>query len=274
MNDSQLSIGFEVIQITLEVISYGGGVQSTAMILMSIDGLLPKPDLVIFSNTGSELPSTYSTVDSIEELCQKHDIQFLRVSSKIHGVEEGISLHRHYLEREKAPFLPMVNIPSCTGHFKIYPVRRAIKSHPLLDTTIPKPHANTWLGITTDESHRVRTSDVQWLANKFPLIEKDISRRMCVEYIKTNYPHLNVSKSGCFCCPYSSPKNIIDLKVKHPDLFQIVVDMERTAKSKGHRNGIFAGKSIEGYTQTSTLKTFGLLPEDFECSSSQGGCFL
>ena len=39
----------------LQVLSFGGGVQSFAMLLLIKEGLLPKPDIIIHSDTGSEI---------------------------------------------------------------------------------------------------------------------------------------------------------------------------------------------------------------------------
>ena len=51
----------------LRVISYGGGVQSTAMTLMALRGEWgDPPDLVVFSDTQFEPASVYRTVDAVE----------------------------------------------------------------------------------------------------------------------------------------------------------------------------------------------------------------
>ena len=47
----------------LEVLSFGGGVQSTAMLLMVHEGILPRPDVVMFADTGSELPETIEHIE-------------------------------------------------------------------------------------------------------------------------------------------------------------------------------------------------------------------
>ena len=48
----------------LQVLSFGGGVQSTAMLLMIHEGTLPKPDVVMFADTGSELPETIEHIET------------------------------------------------------------------------------------------------------------------------------------------------------------------------------------------------------------------
>lgn len=248
----------------MKVISYGGGVQSTTMVLLSIDGILEKPDVVIFSDTGSEMQSTYDTVDQVEKLCKENDIQFVRVQ---YGV-----LHEDYMEKQ---ILPRIGNSSCTGNYKIRPIRAWLRKNQ--DESGDKPWSENWLGITTDESHRSRESDKKWIENKFPLIDLNMSRDDCNSYIKKNYPSLNVSKSGCFHCPYSSSKHWVSLKRDFPNLFEIAVEMEKTA-NQGMYNlkiGLFKGKSIDRFNYSHQLTDFGfeIDPVDFDCSVS-GGCFL
>lgn len=259
----------------LQVLSYGGGVQSTAILLMALDGVIERPDLVVFADTGSELPETYATVARIRQMCIDAGQRFEIAYGAPEEFEEGISLHEYYMQKETFPYLPMVRNPQCTFKFKIRPVRNLIKSHELFSNQGPKPHAISWLGISTDERKRARKSDVQWIETSYPLLNLGLSRKDCINYIEKHYPALEVSKSGCFCCPYSSGKTFVDLKITHPDLFQICIDMEKNARDKGMKKGLRGGHSIEAYNSSITLKKWGLrVPEDYACESSQGGCFL
>lgn len=248
----------------MKVISYGGGIQSTALILLSIDGVLEKPDAVIFSDTGSEMKSTYDTVNSLEQLCKDHDINFVRVQMGV--------LHEDYIELN---ILPRIGNSSCTMNYKIRPIRKWLRKNQ--DESGIKPYSQLWLGITIDEERRARESDVQWVENRFPLLELNMTRDDCSNYIKEKYPNLNVSKSGCFHCPYSPKNHWVILRRDHPDLFSIALDMEKAANEGIYRLrlGLFKGKSIDIFNYSHQLSDFGfeLDPVDFDCSSS-GGCFL
>lgn len=254
-------------------LSYGGGVQSTCIILMAIDGVIDHPDVVVFADTGSESEQTYSTVNKIQALCKKHDIEFVTVTNKIEGVEEGVALHEYYASKEVPPYLPMVTNPRCTHHFKIYPVRRYIKT--LVDKTKPKPWATCILGITTDESHRARSSMIKWMHSEYQLIDLAMSRQDCIDYIEKNWPSLNVAKSGCWCCPYQNAKSWARL-YQDKEKWPLALAMEKNAFDRGSTHGLFAGKSISMFDASHTLEDFGFefSPEDFECSSSESGCFL
>ena len=65
---------------TVNIVSYGAGVDSTAMILKMIDEKIPI-HLVIFVDTGGELPETYDTIQYMKNYLSKKDIPFETVKN-------------------------------------------------------------------------------------------------------------------------------------------------------------------------------------------------
>lgn len=171
----------------LQVLSLGGGVQSSALLLMCIDGKFEKPDVVIFSDTGSEMDSTYSTIDSLEKICKENKIKFHIVGSFFSEnatLPGRWKLHEYYLEMG---ILPMVGNPRCTFNFKIYPVRRKVREILLSMPRYPigATQCNMWIGITTDERHRSEHEpDIIWAKNRYPLLEMELTRQNCFNYIQ------------------------------------------------------------------------------------------
>ena len=259
-----------------EVLSFGGGVQSSVLALMACKGEIDV-DAVIFCDTGSESASTYETVEFVKAECQKASIPFwtayadvvLTPFGAIEKVKGYMPLHEWY---KSNGLLPMVRIPRCTFNWKIYPFRRMIVEK---FKRKEKPYAAAWLGITTDESHRARDSEIQYVVNRFPLIDMGMSRKMCIKWLEDNYPEHTFSKSGCFMCMYQSPKGWMALKKNSPDLFNIALEMERAAKENGVKAGLWAGRSIEAFNYDTTLADYGFdfQPQDFDCNAG-GGCFL
>jgi hypothetical protein len=247
----------------LQVLSFGGGVQSTAMILMIVDGRLPKPDIIIHSDTGSEMPYTHELISQIKPLIESMNIPFHIVTSH-HG-----KLHEYYKSKSA---VPVVGIRSCTVNFKILPQRRFIRS--IVGNKNGKLLAECWLGITTDEATRKSSSDLKWIGNKFPLLDLNISRKDCIE-INKKYG-FEVKKSGCFLCPYGGKKWFISLYRNHPELFKICEEMEEAYQIKyGNKLGLVPRITDIKNLKIHDLFSFGseiITLDESECDS--GGCFL
>jgi len=87
----------------------------------------------------------------------------------------------------------------------------------------------SWIGISTDEASRMKPSREPWIINKYPLIEHNISREQCVEWmLAEGYPE--PPRSACIFCPYHSDEEWKRLRDKEPEEFQRAVEWEREAQ--------------------------------------------
>jgi len=259
----------------LEVLSYGGGVQTAAMLALVDKGKLPKPDIIIHADTGSELPETEENVRVwAQEIADRHDIPFVIVTATINGVED-VKLHEYY---ESKSTLPMVQSRSCTDNFKIQPIRRYVKKYLGYDRAPRnKVIANMWLGITTDEARRMGESHVKYVQHWYPFIALNMSRKDCIKFLKDNGYPVPI-KSGCFMCMYQSKRSWRRLANKHPELFRIAVDMEEKAMTRTP-DPLSVGLSPKGkltqFWNGTTLEEWIEIEEPEGCDSMEhGGCFL
>lgn len=246
----------------LQVLSYGGGVQSTAMLLFIKDGLLPKPDIIIHADTGAEMPETIDHINKwVIPFCRDElDIPFIIVKS-----HRG-SIYDDYM---KIGAIPLMGFRSCTDNFKIAPQRRAIRE--IVGNKNGVLIAQCWLGITTDEEKRRAKSNVKWCGITYPLLDDyRVSRQDCLNRLKKE--NLEVIKSGCFHCPYAGTTFYQDLRLNHPTLFQKALDLEANAEkmvfdrhNKPLRAGLVQGKKL------SLLDELNL--PDSTCDSG-AGCFI
>jgi hypothetical protein len=210
----QLSVPLE--NATLRVISHGGGVQTTALCLMAARGEVgPMPDCAIFADTGGEPASVYLTLEWLRA----------QVPFPIHVVRRpGLTLGQlteavanGSIGREGTP-LPPLFYPDpqtgrlgmmrkhCSGEYKREVVTRAIRE---LVGLAPgqrlRPHqrrtVEVWIGMSTDELFRVATSRYPLIHNRHPLVEQDLTRQGCIQWLQERqYPV--PSKSSCVFCPY------------------------------------------------------------------------
>ena len=157
----------------LQVLSFGGGVQSTAMLLFINDGLLPKQDIVIHADTGAEMPET---VKHIEEWAIPYCENVLNIPFQVVTSHRG-TIYDDYFGKGA---IPIMGIRSCTDNFKIAPQRRAIRE--IVGNKRGVLLAECWLGITTDEERRRTESNVMWCGITYPLLDYHrVSRQDCVD---------------------------------------------------------------------------------------------
>ncbi len=122
----------------------------------------------------------------------------------------------------------------CTHDWKVMPIRRHVRS--LLPPGQPKPGAvESWQGISWDEIRRMRSSDVQYINNVYPLIEKRMTRADCITWLQTL--GLEVPpKSACTFCPFHSVQQWRDMKRKGGHVWKeaVAVDHEIRQMRKLH----------------------------------------
>ena len=212
------------------VISLGAGVQSTAMLLMACEGILtPRPAAAIFADTGWEPTDVYQHLEWLESVS---DIPIIRVSN-------GRNLYDDIWNGINHSGRPFLDIPSyvwtkenkarlsrryCTTNYKIIPIAHAVRDLIGRKSGIRAefPRAVQWIGISTDEAHRMKPSGRSWIDNSWPLIDAGYSRTYCQDWFAEHYPDRPLTKSSCVGCPFHSDKEWLRLYREQP------ADIERT----------------------------------------------
>src|SRR5436309_2995780 len=81
------------------ILSMGGGVNSTALLLMS------QPDIVLFADTGSEKPGTYAYLEKfIKPYCEKKKIPFVTVRREGKSKYSVWPMHEYWERKARIPF--------------------------------------------------------------------------------------------------------------------------------------------------------------------------
>jgi hypothetical protein len=173
-------------------LSYGGGVNSTALAILLVTGALPQyePFDVIFADTGEEETHTYLYIKEHFEPWLRgggHDLVIVRPKESV-------------LERwERLHVTGSRLIRACTVEGKINPIRDYIKAN---------GGGESLIGIDAGEAHR---SD----GKIRPLVDLDIDREECIDIIKD--AGLPVpGKSGCWCCPFKRVSDVLMLVSTDP----------------------------------------------------------
>ena len=123
----------------------------------------------------------------------------------------------------------------CTSDYKVQPVTTKVKR--LIGVKkwgrVGKDlRVRTWMGISYDEIQRMRESRDPWQELYYPLIERKLTRKDCLTWMKDNgYPM--PPRSACTYCPYHSDQEWLRMKTEDPQSFQEAVEVDKKI-----RNGI------------------------------------
>lgn len=182
----------------LLALSLGAGVQSTALLLRSIE-LGQPPDLAVFADTGAEPEPVYRHLELLERLSS---VPIVRVSSGANLADEllagggrrGFADIPLYVASPRGRSMMR---RQCTRLYKVRPIRRELRRRVGRSRAA---RAIVWLGISTDEVQRVRPAEVQWLEHRWPLIEWGWSRDDCAAYLERI--GIAAPRSACTFCPF------------------------------------------------------------------------
>lgn len=240
----------------LNVASLGAGVQSTTMVLMAAHGeITPMPDAAIFADTGAEPAEVYEHLAWLKSPnvlpFPVHSVMFSNIREdmeKTAAGEKQVALRSDgfigapFYTRNEDGSIGKLN-RECTQNYKIRPIQRKLKE--LLGRDPDKrvgvrkaPLACQWIGISSDEDHRVNTKAPAWLTKRYPLIdieadsdgirivgERRMSRGDCIEWMERNgYPR--PPRSACTFCPFRKNTEWAHMRDNQPEAWADAVRMD------------------------------------------------
>jgi len=222
----------------LTTISYGGGVQSTAMLVLAAQGRLGyEIDAALFANVGddSEHPATLDYVRNVampwaaERGIAVHELRRTRkTGQQFDGLYGHIVNHKDRSTlREPIPVRGMNGAPlsrSCTRDWKVGTVGKWLKAN---GASKNNP-ATVCIGISTDEIQRVSNKRAMAYERPvYPLIDLGLDRSACQRVIaEAGIPVPR--KSSCYFCPFHRPQTWAEMRRDEPDLFFKAADLEAT----------------------------------------------
>jgi hypothetical protein len=194
------------------ILSYGAGVNSTALLLFLVENKFPL-DYVVFADTGDEMPETYSHIKRIGKYLRSKNIPLKQVR-----VRNDESLSDRCFRRR---VIPSQMWRWCTRDLKIIPIYGFYRSL--------KSQIFQYVGIDYDEVRRMKDSKADYVTNVYPLIDYKIGRADCIRLIKKAGLPVPV-KSGCYFCPFNTLERWAELHENHPKLFNKALRIEENGK--------------------------------------------
>jgi hypothetical protein len=221
----------------LRTFSYGGGTQSTAVLVLTAQGLIEPFDAFLFADVGHD-----SEHPAVHQYMADHALPF----AAAHGITlESLQRRRRdgsvetLMDRLTKPGTRSVPVPvrmsngmptnrSCTVDFKIKVISKWLKAHGASEDN----PADVGIGISVDEIHRARygidpRNPVQRLF--YPLLDLGMRRQDSINVVlDAGLPE--PPRSACYFCPFHSKHEWNRMRREEPDLF------EKSARLEDHLN--------------------------------------
>lgn len=231
----------------IHIISLGAGVQSSAMALMAAHGeITPMPVAAVFADTQDEPRSVYTWLDWLEKQLPfpVYRVTAGRLSEntlRMRRTQDG----RLYSQTD-IPFFTrnhdgsqgMITHRGCTYDFKIRPLMKKARELGKIQRGQKEVGVIQWIGISLDEVHRIKPARDPWAKSRWPLIEKEMRRHHCLQWMEAKgYPR--PPRSACVYCPFHSDNEWRRLRDEEPDAFADAIEFERRLQEAKAKSGNF-----------------------------------
>ena len=205
------------------IVSFSGGKDSTAMLLMMIEKGMPIDD-IIFCDTGVEFPAMYDHINQVEKyigrkvtiLHGEHDFEFYLLNY------EPKRKNKNWVGIKGYSF-PSMQQRWCTAYLKRDVFKRYLKKY-------KGEEIKRYIGIAYDEPKRIKDKC-------YPLYDWQITEKQALEYCYSKgftwgglYKHFN--RVSCWCCPLKGINELRKLRKFYPDLWDKLKDWQTKTTRK------------------------------------------
>lgn len=246
----------------LKILSLGWGVQSWTLAAMAALGEIPMPDYAVHADTTHEMSGTYAHAEKWTPWLLERGVKVITVTAPntdvvarnrvmIPAFGNGGDTKRGGQIRRQ-----------CTNDWKIRPIRKFVRR---LIGNGRSNQVEMWQGISIDEWQRMRSADVNYITNIYPLVDRRISRAGCISWLESK--GLDVPpKSSCTFCPYHSKGAWKDMKRSNNPDWHEAVNVDTLIRHKVPPTPIFLHSGMEALPKAVNI------PEDYGASQLELPC--
>jgi hypothetical protein len=259
----------------LRILSLGAGVQSSTLALMIEHGEIPMVDAAIFADVKGEPKKVYEWLEYLKTKVTSypiHVVTYRDLKQDLLDIANGTG---------KVIPIPFFTIDDkgkkgmmrrqCTADYKIKPVTSKIRELLGLKKG-EKRKAGTkvelLMGISQDEISRMKTNQIKYIQNVYPLVEKKMRRSDCITWMEDNF-YPRPPRSACTFCPFHSNEEWKRVKENKEEWDEIVALEKLLLKNKdkisevtGMKNQMFLHRSCKPISEI-----------DFDQEDKQGDFF-
>lgn len=272
----------------MKILSFGAGMQSTALALMSCDNAIAKKlnqpmpfpkvpiyDFVVICDLGFEPPWVMQQAEFVAKICESVGISYRCLDAPLYqdlmrdfGKKRVVSIPWWTLDEEghksKMP-------RNCTLDYKVDLISKFIRWEALgykkgqrLREEDKKAH-EMHMGFGYEEKKRCKENPNPMFINKFPLVDMKLERKRNYAYIKDVWG-LATKASACCFCPFHRNYFFQYLKEQEPDTYHQLLDVDNLLRDNSPK----PPTKSKLFISRSRKRLADLLPED--CNDAE--CFI
>ena len=194
------------------IVSFSGGKDSTAMLLMMIERDMPI-DEIVFCDTGVEFPEMYEHIEKVKEYT-KLDITVLKPQHTFEHYLGHIVKVKGKFKGEKGYGWTGHNFRWCTNLMKIRPSDKYFKNKDVI----------LYIGIAKDEENRTNRKEYSKRKVLFPLVDFNITEKQALDYcydrgFDWGGLYNQTKRVSCWLCPLQPIASLRSLYNNQPELW-------------------------------------------------------
>jgi hypothetical protein len=210
------------------------------MALMAAHGeITPMPDCAIFADTQWEPKAVYEHLRWLMSGVLPFPVQVVSAGN----LRQATMDRRNTTGGQFAAVPWFMRMPDggsamgrrqCTKEYKLRPIQREVRRQ--LGGT-PQGGAEVWIGISVDEAMRCKPSQVGYIVNRWPLLERRVNRNDCLRWLE-RYGYAVPPKSACIGCPFHDDGQWRALRTRPEewaDAVEVDVAIRRQPKFRGEQ---------------------------------------
>ena len=204
------------------IVSFSGGKDSTAMLLMMIEKGMQIDDIVC-ADTGLEFPQLYEHIKKVEKYISR------KITMLYPEKPFEFYLSEYKIKNESSPNFNRLGLGWaghkyrwCTGHLKLKQINNYLKGKDCIE----------YIGIAVDERWRTNRPHHKTRNFKYPLIEWEITEKEALQYcydrgFDWGGLYNKFKRVSCYCCPLQSLNELRALYKHYPELWENMMRLDK-----------------------------------------------
>lgn len=205
----------------MHVVSFSGGKDSTAMLLMLIEKQYPI-DRVVCIDTTKEFPSMYRHIERVRALCP--------VPIDVLPIDYDYWFKDHVKTKGKNKGKRGYGWPDFRNRWCTALKRDTVNAY--LKSLNPPGGIVQYHGIAYDERHRCAKNSDRGIDAVYPLVDWRVTENQALRYcydrgLDWDGLYEDFERVSCWCCPLSRLSELRVMHDKYPELWSRLVDMDK-----------------------------------------------